>query len=141
MIEDILQVTMVKALQKREEFQEAGHVMAWARVTSRNLALNHLQRHVARVVMLDDDVLAKLDADSAAESDGEQAQRLDALKRCVELLPERARAILEMRYFQGRDGGSLASHFQMSAAAIYKVIQRAHDALRECVAGKLREES
>jgi RNA polymerase sigma-70 factor (ECF subfamily) len=136
-IEDVVQNTLIKALRAREDFQDAAHAIAWARVTSRNDALNHLLRHASRMAPLDEDVLHLLQADWRPDDTERVRCRVEAVKLCVEKLPERARALIEMRYHEGGDGRAMARRFHMSADAIYKALQRAHDALRTCVQAEL----
>ncbi len=139
-IEDIFQTTVMRAVVEAEKLRDEDHVIAWARTTARNLAVDHIRRTSSRMTVLDEAVLDILDADASGESDEALAARLDALKGCVEKLPARARALVEMRYHEGRVGAEMGRLLRLSLDAVYQALRRVHLALRECVEKALQHE-
>jgi RNA polymerase sigma-70 factor (ECF subfamily) len=138
-VEDIFQVTLLRALKEAGNVRDAEHALAWARVTARHLAIDHLRKHGSRMVMLDKAALDALDAELDQRGDEALAARMDALKHCVERLPERSRRLVDLRYHENRDGQQVAEAMGLKLDAMYQAMRRVHLALRECVERRLKE--
>ncbi|QDU92420.1 sigma-70 family RNA polymerase sigma factor [Lignipirellula cremea] len=132
-IEDIFQVTLLRAVHEAESFQDEEHAIAWARVTARRLAIDHLRKHQVRARVIDESSLDLLDAELDRRGDSALAERLDALKSCVEKLPPRSRRIVDLRYHRRRAGQEIADLLEMTVDAVYQALRRIHLALRDCV--------
>jgi RNA polymerase sigma-70 factor (ECF subfamily) len=138
-VEDIFQVTLLRAVKEAETLRDADHALAWARVTARNLAIDHLRKHGSRVVLLDEAALDALDAELDERGTEALEARMDALKRCVEKLPERSRRLVNLRYHENRSGQQVAEAMGVKLDAMYQAMRRVHLALRDCVERQLRE--
>ncbi len=136
-IEDIYQVTLLRAVKEAEKLRDDGHVIAWARVTARNLAIDHLRKHQKRMVMLDEQTLDLIDADLDAFGEENLAAQMDALKSCIEKLPERSRHLVDLRYHENLPGKSMADALGMSVDAVYQAIHRIHLSLKKCMERQL----
>jgi len=137
-VEDIFQVTLLRAVAEAGNLRDEDHALAWARVTARRLAIDHLRKHQARMVVLDEQTLDLLDAELDQRGDDVIAERMDALKRCVEKLPERSRRLVDLRYHENRAGQAIADEMRLSLDALYQAMRRVHLALRQCVENQLR---
>ncbi len=137
-IEDIFQTVLIRAVKEADSLKDEEHAMAWARVTARRLAIDHVRKHQSRMLVLDDRTLDLLDAELDRRGDDVLAERLDALKSCVEKLPPRSRRVVDLRYRERRAGKEMADLLQMSVDAVYQALRRVHVALRECVEQRLR---
>jgi RNA polymerase sigma-70 factor (ECF subfamily) len=136
-IEDIFQVVLLRAVKEADSLRDEQHALAWARVTARRLALDHLRKHRTQFKVLDEATLDLLDAQLDRRRSDEMAERLDALKACVEKLPPRSRRIVDLRYHERRGGQEMADLLQMTVDAVYQALRRVHLALRECVERQL----
>lgn len=136
-IDDIFQMVLLRAVKQADSLNDEEHVMAWARVTARNLAIDHLRKHQTQMRVLDDQTLDLLDAELDRRGDEELAERLDALKNCVEKLPPRSRRLVDLRYHERRAGREMADLLEMSVDAVYQALRRVHLALRQCVEQQL----
>jgi RNA polymerase sigma-70 factor (ECF subfamily) len=134
--EDAFQEVLVKALRMRQSFADEAGLLAWTRVSMRNLAIDWIRR-AGRL----ETILSELALDSVAdhlESDAEAAPpKLAALRRCVSELPEESRRLLRLRYDEGRSGRDLAALLRRSEDAVYKALSRLHAALRKCARDRL----
>ena len=137
--EDVFQEVLLRALRMRESFSDAGGLQAWARVSARNLGIDQARRAGRLGEILSELALDALDARMEAASDA-QRRRAEAMRVCVERLPEESRTLLRMRYDEGRKGEELARLLRRSEAAIYKALSRLHLALRKCINERLAEE-
>jgi len=137
-VEDVFQVTLLRAVDAAETLRDADHALAWARVTARRLAIDHLRKHQRRTVALDEEVLDLLNAELDRRGDEAIAERLDALKLCVEGLPERSRRLVTLRYHENLPGQEAAEAMHLSLNALYQAMRRVHLALRRCVERQLQ---
>ena len=89
--EEIYQDVIVKALANRSKINDEKHLLAWARRTGRNLAIDHLRRHRDRYVVLEESTLDLLQEGLRERESDELDNRLDALHLCLDKLPGRTR--------------------------------------------------
>ncbi len=130
--EDVFQEVLLRALRLRESFSDEGGLLAWARVTARNLGIDQVRRAGRLGQILSELALDALDARLDAGADSHR-QRAEAMRVCLEKVPEESRTLLRLRYDEGRKGGELARLLNRSEVAIYKALSRLHQALRDCI--------
>ena len=136
--EELYQDVIVKALANRDKIKDEGHLVAWARRTGRNLSIDHLRRHRARYVVLEEATLDLLQAGLRERETDELDNRIDALHLCLEKLPGRTREVLDLRYGKGLQGTKVAEMMNRTVDAIYQVLSRAHHSLRACIENQLK---
>jgi RNA polymerase sigma factor (sigma-70 family) len=137
--EDVFQEVLLRALRMRESFSDEGGLLAWARVSARNLGIDQVRRAGRLGEILSELALDALDARLEDAGDA-QRRRMEAMRGCMEKLPEESRTLLRMRYDEVRKGEELARLLRRSEAAIYKALSRLHQALRKCINERLAEE-
>jgi RNA polymerase sigma-70 factor (ECF subfamily) len=132
-IDDLLQEVFVLVLRRGLEDRGAGPVGAFLRGVARNLLLRE-RRSVAarREVELADEVWRK----QCEPDDG--AARLVALRRCVDALPLRSRALLARCYGDGAGRGELGAEFGLAVDGVKTALRRLRAALRACIGRRLR---
>lgn len=130
-VEDIFQEVVLRALRHREQITDAEHLLAWARTTAKNLAVD-LLRQRGKSQVLDAGVMDRIWAISDEQSSG-LADRKDALRSCLKKVPERQREVIWLRYGEGLSCNEVAQRMGASLDAIYKRLSRAHGDLRKCV--------
>ncbi len=136
--EEIFQDVIVKALSNREKINDERHLLAWARRTGRNTAIDHLRRHRDRYVVLEETTLDLLQESFRERTTDELENRMDALHLCLEKLPVKTREVLDMRYGKGMKGIQVADILNRTVDAIYQVLSRAQHTLRDCIEGQLK---
>ena len=134
--EDLFQEIVVRAVDGRSSFSSAEELLGWARVTGRNAALNLLRDRGRERTFLKDELLNSIE-EGAPREPGKDGARNEALRECIESLPDRSRAILDRRYFAGRSGEEVAQDLHMTREAVYQALLRIHQALGRCVQSKL----
>jgi RNA polymerase sigma-70 factor (ECF subfamily) len=139
--EDIFQEVMVRALERRDQFDDGGYLLAWARVSSRNAAIDLCRKMQNRRNLLDNAALDALEEDLSREASDARASRIDALTRCLEKLPKKTRSIMYARYRDGKNVQAVAESMGKSLDAIYQTISRTHRKLRECVESRTNHAS
>lgn len=139
--EDIFQNVVLKALTKEVSFDADAALLSWAFITARREALDFLRKHRRESLGFDAEVLELLEADWQRENADVAGARIDALRDCVEGLPENSKQLLRWRYFDGFDCGEIAERVDAGVVAVYKRLSRLHGALRQCVEEKLNPAS
>ena len=133
--DDLVQEAFVIAL-RRDDFDASvpGAAFTFLRTTARHL---WLKRHRGRMTELElRDVEVVWDERCA---DGGSAY-VDALRRCVERLPDRSRRLLAATYGAGVGRGGAATAFAMSKDGIKSALRRLRAFLHDCIDRRLREE-
>jgi len=144
--EDVVQEAFLTAYRKREEYHRTEPFGAWLRGIARNLVRRHLeQRTRGPVILLSDEAWAVLDARAAAlelahVTPGFEAERVSLLRRCVQKLTDRARALIEGRYGEGLSVADLAQRLNLSPASVPVVLHRARGVLNDCLRRSLAKE-
>ncbi|HZE96739.1 MAG TPA: sigma-70 family RNA polymerase sigma factor [Planctomycetota bacterium] len=138
--EDLYQEMAILMTRKREGVDEDCRFIAWGRRIAVNLVRDHRKRLARQNLRpLDDEIL-----DSVArvyEEAGESAweERLDALRRCAGLLPEKDRGLLRRRYELDEPADSIARDLSTSRGAVDNALYRLRKSLHDCVELRLQE--
>ena len=135
--EDIFQNVALKALTKNVVFESDGALLSWAFITARREGIDWLRRHRKEVSGLGDEILELLERDWLGENPAQVSERTDALRQCLEGLPETSKKMLRLRYFEGYCCEEVARKLELGLNAIYKRLSRLHVSLRECIECRL----
>ncbi len=134
--EDVFQEVMVKALAPSAVFASEAQLLSWARAVGRNSSLNQLRKHERVQVGLPESLLDTLEREWEQER-AAATPREEALKACLEGLPEKSLQLLNLRYFHGLSCQDTAARLSLGLEAVYQRLSRLHRALRECVDRRL----
>jgi RNA polymerase sigma-70 factor (ECF subfamily) len=137
-VEDVFQEVCIVALQKAAEYQDGTNFAGWVRAIARNKVREHLRRRSG--VVLDDAFFEGLDRafdDAAADLDPDR--RKEALRRCLDELPEGSRELLLWRYDERQTPVAIASRIGRSRVAVNSLLQRIRETLKVCVERRTAE--
>jgi RNA polymerase sigma-70 factor (ECF subfamily) len=138
--EDLFQELAVLMTRKRESADEDCSFVAWGRRIAVNLVRDHRKRLARQKVQpLDDRALESVAR--AFEEVGESAwdERLEALRRCADRLPERDRELLRRRYELDEPAARIARDRSTSPGAVDTTLYRLRRSLHQCVELQLQE--
>lgn len=130
--EDIFQNVVIKAMTKEVDFEAEGAVLSWAFITARREGIDWLRRHRNEAPALDAEILDLLEREWSSERETENP-RTEALRGCLQGLPENSRELLRLRYFDGHACNEVARLLGAGLDAVYKRLSRLHVALKDCV--------
>jgi len=130
--EDIFQDTCVKALLHGEPFESRAQLLSWARVVSRNRAIDVIRARDGKYRGLTEEALDTL-LQVWDEDDEEWNETRDVLADCLEELTSNNRKILRLRYFEGRSGIDVAEILGRKPATVYQALTRIHSLLGRCI--------
>lgn len=136
---DIVQDAFVVAYEKVHTFDVTRDFATWMRGIVRNKYREWLRKN--KRYELSDENLAQIDADIAAwqQERAESGSSLfDALKQCLDRLPENLSQAVHVSYYEGRTSDEAAEVLGIAPAAVRKRLQRARDMLKQCLDHKLQ---
>lgn len=136
--EDLLQQTGAVLWRKFDEFEAGTDFAAWAMRVARIEVLRHRRRAGQMRVRFSEDLLDQL-ADEMAIVSETADLRAEALRDCLDKLPERHRELIRLRYEQGSSTQEVSRRVGQSVAAIYKMVNRIHATLFDCIRQTLAE--
>jgi RNA polymerase sigma-70 factor, ECF subfamily len=140
--EELLQETSIVLWRKFDQFQSGTDFLAWACQVARYEVLKFYQRRQRAPAwhQIPDDVLHELAKSSLQCLDEFEARRA-ALAGCLERLSRRDRDLIERRWRPGATIGQIAAELGRPLWGLYKVYQRIHRDLFDCIERTLVRES
>lgn len=130
--EDMTQEVFLRAYERLGTFDSTRPFGPWIRTIAANHCLNNLKRKQPVLVSLDEPQ-AQTPADPHANPEAHAIRReqADVVRRAIQQLPPQARAIIELRHFQGLSYEEIASELGLSISAVKSRLFRARKELAE----------
>jgi RNA polymerase sigma-70 factor (ECF subfamily) len=139
--EDLAQEVFLRVYRSRESYEASAKFTTWLYRIATNLAVNHARdtRHERPEVQVsldepDEDTGTTLELPDASLN-AEQAmvirERMMAIRRKVEALPEQQRLAVIMHKYQQMDYKQIAEVLKLSESATKSLLFRAYETLRE----------
>jgi RNA polymerase sigma-70 factor (ECF subfamily) len=133
--EDLTQEAFIQALRGSFEYRSEPETAAWLRKAAKNLFITTVRRRKrAPVVRNLDDVDVEWGQWNEVLAPD---RRVEFVRACLEILADRARLALELRYRDGLGRDELANRLDMKEAGVKTLLERARAALRECVQARM----
>jgi RNA polymerase sigma-70 factor, ECF subfamily len=137
--EEVFQETSVTLWQKFGEFAAGSSFRAWALQVAYYKVLHYRARCKSSPLLLDDSVLEAIHGTAATMS--EQLDDLHwALEKCRTKLTAEQRDLLDRRYGPNATTQSVAQDLGRSPRAVYRALDRIHQALYECIRREMSTE-
>ncbi|MBV8879982.1 MAG: sigma-70 family RNA polymerase sigma factor [Planctomycetaceae bacterium] len=132
--EDLFQELAILMTRKRESAEEDCSFLAWGRRIAVNLVRDHRKRLARQKIQpLDDEVLESVARVFEEAGAGLWEERLEALRRCAERLPEKDRELLRRRYELDEPAVRIARDLSTTAGAVDTSLYRLRRSLHDCV--------
>lgn len=143
--EDLAQEVFLRVYRSREKYEASAKFTTWLYRIATNLAVNHARdtkhERPENTVNIDEpDADTGMTVDVAdgglnAEQIILRRERLAAIRRQVEALPERQRMAVLMHKYQNMDYKQIAAVLKLSESATKSLLFRAYETLRETLKG------
>jgi RNA polymerase sigma-70 factor (ECF subfamily) len=130
--EDLFQNVALKSVTKNVSFEHGGALLSWATVSIKREAIDWLRKRKPERLGLDPEVLDLLSEEWSAHPQPE-GKRMEALRECLDAVPEKSRQLLHLRYFEGHSCEEVAGHVGANLEAVYQRLSRLHRQLKQCV--------
>jgi RNA polymerase sigma-70 factor (ECF subfamily) len=136
-VEEVFQEVCVVLWREYPKFDPTTNFKKWASVIARHKVMRFRTLNHRRAKQVPDEVL-ELIADEALEQSSVFEERREALHACLQKLPKSDRALVATCYADSnRSFRNVAQQLGISCHTVYKALQRARKALRECVERKM----
>ncbi|SFJ18307.1 sigma-70 family RNA polymerase sigma factor [Planctomicrobium piriforme] len=133
--EDLLQEVGVTVWEKFDDYDPSRDFVSWACGVARNKVLSFNQLASQRLVQ-SRELLDRIEAETWLSSRTLERQQ-HALQQCLSKLRDADRQLLQLRYTEGISLKQAAHDTGRSLQAMYKLLQRIHLRLFECVTRRL----
>ena len=138
-VEDLFQETMLVAWRKLDEYDRSCPFGPWVRGIAAKLVMAHFRKAKSDTMIAGCDTLEYLSQqiEHIHERPGDTwGQKIDALKHCIEALPDHYQHMIELRYFKHQPASKISEITKVSLEAVRKRLQRARALLLDCLKRK-----
>jgi len=128
--EDIVQETLIRVWNKRDEWPQFGSVEAYCLTVARNLALDRSERKDAQTVELTPEMEQTPDASSPYDRLVNK-ERMKLLHRLLDRLPEKQRSIMQLRDVEGKSYKEIAALLNLTEEQVKVNLFRARQKVKQ----------
>ena len=133
--EDIVQDTLLKLWERRNELEHIQNLEAFALTSVRHLALDRKEKMAGRTVSLDDNNHDHTDTTSA-DSRIMQTEAHAFVADAINSLPEKQRAIMQLRDIEGKNYKEIAELLSITESDVKVSLFRARNTIKEKILQK-----
>jgi RNA polymerase sigma-70 factor (ECF subfamily) len=140
MADDIFQETMLTAWRRLDDYDKDRPFGPWLRGIAARILLAHHRKSARDFAVCDEETLDYLSQrfETLHQQPGDAFDdKLDALRDCVEKLPEPYREPIQLRYGEGMGVSGLIERMGLATETVKKRLQRAKARLLDCINRKL----
>ena len=134
--DDIMQETSILMYEKFDSFEKGSDFLAWAKTIAKYKTLEFLRKQNRDKVVFNQEIVDLIDRDSQNHMK-KHYEWLNALRKCVSLLPRLDRQLLHIRYHENTGVTVIAKRFGCSFQKIYRDIARINNSLILCIRRKI----
>ena len=128
--EDVVQDTMIRVWNKRDEWQQFESVEAYCLIVAKNLAIDRSQKKDAQNVELSPEMAEE--ADTSGPYDRlVNNERMKIIHRLVDELPEKQRLIMQLRDIEGESYKDIAKVLQLTEEQVKVNLFRARQKVKQ----------
>ena len=131
--EDIVQETMIKVWNKREQWNDIESIEAFCLTICRNISLDKMRKMENQNQSLEEGEHDTPDTSYASnpEEQAMQQDKLALIRRLINSLPEKQRSAMQLRDFEGKSYKEIAKVMNISEEQVKVNIFRARQAIRQ----------
>jgi len=123
--EDIVQDTLIKVWNQREEWSAIQNLEAYSWTTCRRLALDRSRKAVASNLHIEDISSQEASTNPLPDEALHQTERLKLVRQAMDNLPELWRTMMELRDIEGKSYQEIAEQLNVSEAQVKVYLHRA----------------
>ncbi len=131
--EDIVQETMIKVWNKREQWNDIESIEAFCLTICRNISLDKMRKMENQNQSLEESEHDAPDQSYASnpEEQAMQQDKLTLIRRLINALPEKQRSAMQLRDFEGKSYKEIAQIMDISEEQVKINIFRARQTIRQ----------
>ena len=128
--EDVVQDTMLRVWNKRDEWQQFESVEAYCLIVAKNLAIDRIQKKEAQNVEITPEMEEEADA-SGPHDQLNNEERMRIIHRLVDELPEKQRLIMQLRDIEGESYKEIARILNLTEEQVKVNLFRARQKVKQ----------
>ena len=128
--EDVVQDTMIRVWNKRDEWSQFESVEAYCLTVAKNLAIDRSQKREAQNVELTPEMEEEPDANSPYDRMVHD-ERMSIINRLVNELPEKQRLIMQLRDIEGKSYKEIAAVLSLTEEQVKVNLFRARQKVKQ----------
>lgn len=129
--EDIVQDTLMKVWNKRDELSNIDSIEAYSLRICRNLALDRVKKKENNNESLDENTLLQQSSATSPQENTIQKDRLKLVRSIVNALPEKQKSCLQLREFEGKTYKEIADILAITEEQVKVNIFRARQTVKQ----------
>ncbi|MGM9703006.1 MAG: RNA polymerase sigma factor [Prevotella sp.] len=132
--EDVVQETLIKVWNKREQWDEIESIEAFCLTVCRNLALDKAKMAENNNEALDEDSYGNTPDLSYASNPEEQAvanDHVSVVRQLIDLLPEKQRTVIQLRDIEGKSYKEISKVMDISEEQVKVSLFRARQTIKK----------
>lgn len=129
--QDVVQDTLIKVWNRRDEWDDIDSIEAYSLTVCRNLSLDRMKKKSHQTESLDSIPTETPDQNGSPYEQMLQKDRIDLVKRMVNSLPEKQRSCMQLRDFEGRSYKEISQILNISEDQVKVNIFRARQAIKQ----------
>ena len=129
--EDIVQDTLIKVWNRRDDWQDIASIEAYSLTVCRNLSLDKIKKAGNDNSPISDDETNSADSGCDPYERMMQRDRVEQVRRIVNGLPEKQRSCMQLRDFEGKSYKEIAGVLNISEEQVKVNIFRARQAVKQ----------
>ena len=129
--EDIVQDTLIKVWNKRDEWENIVSMEAYCLTICRNLALDKMKLRANQNESIENIHLDTPDQGGNPYEQMQQKDRIDLVRRMVNALPEKQRSCIQLRDFEGKPYKEIAEILGITEEQVKVNIFRGRQAIKK----------
>ena len=131
--EDVVQETMIRVWNRRDQWEQIESIEAFCTTICRNMALDKTKRASNQDASLDDEGHDAPDHSYSAnpEEQAVQRDRVERVRRLMDLLPEKQRTCMQLRDVEGKSYKEIATVMDISEQQVKVNIFRARQTIKQ----------
>ena len=129
--QDIVQDTLIKVWNKRDDWESIDSIEAFSLTVCRNLAFDRMKVKSSKNESLDNSHLDTPDLGRTPYERMQLKDRIELVKRMVDALPEKQRSCMQLRDFEGKSYKEISSILGISEDQVKVNIFRARQAIKQ----------
>lgn len=127
--EDIVQDTMIRVWNKRDEWAQFNSIEAFCLTVARNLAIDRSQKSEAQNIELTTETQEMSDG-STPERQLERSEQMDLVRKLINELPEKQRTIIQLRDIEEKSYKEIADVMQLTEDQVKVTLFRARQSIK-----------
>lgn len=127
--EDIVQDTMIRVWNKRDEWAQFNSIEAFCLTVARNLAIDRSQKSEAQNIELTTETQEMSDG-STPERQLERSEQMDLVRKLINELPEKQRTIIQLRDIEEKSYKEIADVMQLTEDQVKVTLSRARQRIK-----------